>query len=144
MSKIFKRVAVGVVALLAGCSTTQINEQTGRPVDAKAIHKPELIFKTNDPSKAIVSVFRDSGITGSACNFDLYVNNSKTATLAPARYVSLELVPGPYFMNIKGSGRGLCPNWDISQNMELKAGESQSYRVMISGGTGTLVFTRTK
>ena len=127
-----------------GCTTTPITEQSGKAVEGKAIFKPEWLFRGEDPSKAVVSVFRDKGLLGSPCSADIYFNAQKVTSLGAGEYIKLSLEPGSYFLSVKGPGRGLCMNWDTSQNLLLTAGEYQSYRITTASGSGTIYLTRTK
>lgn len=123
--------ALFAAALLAGCSTSFVNQQTADAVPAKRIYKPSMVLSSAAAPAGMATVFfsRDAGFLGSGCSDDLYVNNVKVLTLEQGEGVSLKLNPGSYFFRVD-TVNAICPEGSMSQNAELKPGEYQGYRIL--------------
>ncbi len=132
------------MAMLLGCSTTPITEQTAKVVPAERIYQPSMVQgqRPQDPAKSAVVFLRDSGMFGSGCSHDMYVNNVKVFSIRQGEFVRLSLNPGSYFFRLE-TGAGLCPNIATSQNTELKAGGEEAYRILLPSD-GNLRLTRVR
>jgi len=137
-----KFLSFATAVLLVGCSTTPVTERDAKPVPIERIYASGLISGTPSASKAQVLFFRDSGFYGSGCSHDIYVNNTKTFAIRQGEFIHLSLDPGSYFFRLE-TGGGLCPNIATSQNTVLKAGDKESYRILLPSDGG-LRLTRTE
>lgn len=124
-----------VVACVAACSTTPVNEQSAKPVPPERIYAPALVAGPNTQGRARVSFFRDSGLLGSGCTHDVYVNNVKAVAMRQAEFVYLALEPGQYFFRLE-TGAGLCPDVTTSQSTVLKEGAREVYRLLVPSDFG--------
>jgi hypothetical protein len=135
-------ITIAAAFILSACSTTPVTEQTATPVPQERIYAPALVATSVSSQKAHVSFFRDSGLFGSGCSHDIYVNNVKAFAIRQGEYIHLTLDPGPYFFRLE-TGGGLCPNVATSQNTVLKEGAREVYRVLLPSD-GSLRLTRTE
>lgn len=74
------------IALLTGCSTTPITESTGMFVSKDRIYISSLLTKT--ANSGAITVFRDSGFFGSACDHDVFMDNQRIATLKSGEFIN--------------------------------------------------------
>lgn len=132
------------LALLAGCSTTPVTEQTAEVVPASRIYQPSMVEaqRSQTSNKSSVVFLRDSGVFGSGCSHDMYVNNVKVFSIRQGEFIRLALTPGSYFFRLE-TGSGLCPNIATSQNTELKPGAEEAYRILLPSD-GNLRLTRVR
>lgn len=135
--------AAASVAMLVGCSTTPVNEQTADPVPASRIYQPSLVKKGEaDRMNSTVTFTRDSGYFGSGCSHDMYINNVKAFSIRQGEIIRVSLVPGSYFFRLE-TGAGICPNIATSQSTELKPGAEEAYRILLPSD-GNLRLTRVR
>jgi hypothetical protein len=131
--------ALALVAL-AGCSTSQVTEDTAIPVPLDRVYAAQFAKTGDSGGSAEVVFLRDSGFYGSACTHDVYVNNTKAFAIKDGEFIRLKLEPGSYFFRLE-TGNGLCPNISTSQDAELKAGSKVAYRILLPSD-GSLRLTR--
>lgn len=140
------RILIGALAmaLLVGCSTSPVTEQSAKPIPADRIYQPSMVAGPGAEANDFASVtfLRDSGYYGSGCSHDMFVNNVKAFAIRQGEFVRLSLPAGSYFFRLE-TGGGLCPNIATSQSSELKAGASESYRILLPSD-GNLRLTRIK
>lgn len=137
------RILIGALALaaLAGCSTSPVTEQAAKTIPTERVYHPEMFAGQRSADEAATVVFlRDSGMFGSGCSHDVFVNNVKVFSIRQGEYAKLSLRPGSYFFRLE-TGGGLCPNIATSQNSELKPGASEAYRILLPSD-GSLRLTR--
>lgn len=115
------------MSLLSGCSTTPITEDTGSFVTKERIYLHSLL--TPEKGKESITVFRDSGIFGFACNHDLFIDNQKIATLKSREFIRFY---SPYSEHIiKVSVSGLCPDIEMTDTIQLKENKEVKYRILL-------------
>jgi hypothetical protein len=140
------RLVIGaiVVAVLAGCSTSPVTEQTAKSIPADRVYQPAMVAAGDAESQASATVtfLRDSGYFGAGCSHDMFVNNVKVFAIRQGEFIRLALPAGAYFFRLE-TGGGLCPNIATSQNSDLKPGASESYRILLPSD-GSLRLTRIK
>lgn len=115
------------ISLLVGCSTTPVTEDTGSFVTKDRIYIHSLL--TPEQGKEAITVFRDSGISGSACNYDLSIDNQKIATLKSGEFIKFYAPYGEHI--IKVSVSGLCPDIEITDTIQLKENKEAKYRILL-------------
>ena len=125
-------VIIFVCTLLSACATTQVNSQTAKPVPADRVYIASFIKSSNPENNPTVSFFRDSGLLGSGCTYDIFVNNAKAFSINPAEFIELTLEPKEYIFRLSYD-YGLCPNLTMTQDAILKNGTHRTYRISISG-----------
>lgn len=137
------RIFIGavVLALMAGCSTSPVTEQTAKTIPADRVYQPEMLATPGSSKEtATVAFLRDSGYYGSGCSHDMFVNNVKAFSIRQGEFVRLALPAGSYFFRLE-TGGGLCPNIATSQSSELKQGAHEAYRILLPSD-GNLRLTR--
>jgi hypothetical protein len=136
----WKAITALVFFALAGCSTSPVTEQTANPIPSERVYAPEYVKSGDLPGKAEVVFLRDTGIFGSGCTHDVYVNNTKVFAIRSGEFIQLSLEPGPYFFRLE-TGSGMCPDISTSQDADLKAGSKVAYRILLPSD-GSLRLTR--
>lgn len=127
------------IVLMTGCSTSPVLEGDAKPIPSDRIYAADIVGPAGNGLAEVVFL-RDSGYLGSGCSHDLYVNNRKAFAIRQGEGVKLSLEPGSYFFRLE-TGGGLCPNIATSQDLELKAGSSAAYRILLPSD-GSLRLTR--
>lgn len=128
--------------LMYGCSTVPIDTTSGNTVPDNLIYKKDLVYKTNDDTKGTITIFRDAGFLGSGCSFDVNINDQKIFSIRPKQFLKLQLEPNEYILKIV-TGGGLCPNTQLTYDVNLKAKSDLEYRISINSN-GQMMFTRQK
>lgn len=131
---------VGLAALaLSGCSTAPVSEQSAKPIPAERVYAPDLLRRSSTGGAEVVFL-RDTGLFGSGCSHDLYVNNRKAFSIRQGEGITLSLPAGAYFFRLE-TGGGLCPNVATSQDASVKPGAKLGYRILLPSD-GSLRLTR--
>ena len=131
--------AVFFAMALAGCSTDPVTLQTAKSVSADRIYAQDTMVRSS-PEQAKVTFLRDSGLYGSACSHDIYVDQKKVFAIRQGEGASVFLQPGEHLLRME-TGGGMCPNIAASQEANLKPGSSQVYRILLPSD-GSLRFIR--
>ncbi len=118
----------------AGCSTMStstmpITKQSGTPVPASRIYRPELTVPSTGHT-AKVSFLRDAGILGSACTHKILVDGKAVFAIRAGEYQTLYLAPGQYLFALEIEG-GVCPKFSTSHSTVLSDGAEDTYRILI-------------
>ncbi|WIF69760.1 hypothetical protein QN096_11680 [Metapseudomonas otitidis] len=137
----FGALAVLAGLVLTGCSTSPVTEQQAEVIPGDRIYAPELVGRPG-AGDARATFLRDSGIFGSACSHDVYVNNRKAFSIRQGEGISLRLQPGDYTFRLE-TGAGMCPNVATSQDVTLKPDSAVTYRILLPSD-GSLRLTRTR
>ncbi|WP_212810983.1 hypothetical protein [Pseudomonas sp. Ost2] len=94
-----------ILALLAGCTSNAITVQQAERAPSDKVfafqEKPAGSYGT-------VTVVRDSGINGSACDFIVYIDGKKAAKLGTSQKASFFVRPGSLNVGLGLAGAGLC------------------------------------
>ena len=128
-----------LVALVAGgcstipTSTMPITMQSGTPVPAARIYRPELTVSSPGHT-AKVSFLRDSGAVGSACAHKILVDGKAVFALRAGEYQTLYLAPGQYLFALEIEG-GVCSKFSASHSTVLGDGAEETYRILIPSPT---------
>jgi len=120
------RYAVCALALFAmiSCASERVRAEFATP--ARDVLSRDLT--TEDPSKCLVVVVRDSGFGGSGCKLRVMVDGESAANLKPEEKVSLYLTPGEHVVEVTTNG-GLCGNKMAGATIKLERGVAKAYRV---------------
>ena len=106
------RILVGAlaVALLAGCSSNPISL-----MDAKQAPANKVFAYQSAPSGSAgkITVLRDGGVNGSACDFVVYVDGKKSANLGTGEKATFLVSTGSHNVGAGVSGIGLCAGQTI-------------------------------
>lgn len=130
MHRTFLTITAAIV--LAGCSSTPINQASAKTVPASRI----FAFQADMSGGARLVVSRDKGFWASGgCYATVLVDGRKAARIDTGEAVSFKLSPGRHIIGIAGDddGKGVCalqigqPAKETSTN--LSAGEVQKFRV---------------
>ena len=130
--------AIAVVLILTGCSTTPISFDKAIPVPHNKIYDKSFI--SSDKEKEKIMIIRDQGLFGSGCTHTIFINNKKSFDLGYGQALMVALEPGNHVLRLE-SGVGICPDTSISESTYLKLGEPQTFRVSISSN-GQIMLSR--
>lgn len=127
-----------VLASMAGCTTSPVS-----PARAKAVPPDRLIHQSAADSNASITVTRDTGwIAGGGCYVGILIDGKLAARIATGESVTFGVASGRHLVGMSGDpmGSGLC-GLGIGQTVkesstELKAGESQKFRVSGDSSSG--------
>lgn len=111
---------------LAGCSTSKVSY-----IDAQEVLVSSDFYGAVDIEGADskVTFIRDSGVFGSACSFNLYINESFIATLSPQERVSVDLPSGEYIFKLSPKQKILCGSQEWKLESFLSEGQHKFYRI---------------
>jgi len=118
----------------AGCSlmslsTTPITTQSGTPVPASRIYRPELALpSTGHTSK--VSFLRDAGMVGGACTHRILVDREAAFGIRSGKYQTLYLTPGSHMFALEIE-EDICPQFFAWDPTFLADGSNETLRILI-------------
>lgn len=129
---------------LAACSTSPV-----RPDAAKAV-PPERLYITAAPAAndGLVIVVRDTGVLGSGCGVNVFLDDEKAAFLAAGEKATFPAAAGKHMLSMAPSGKGLCGVADAEHAQKRSliftavAGQKIDFRVGLSAA-GDPVFYQT-
>ena len=116
------RKAITALALivLAGCATSPTPIGNAESVPADEIYG----FQDGSSENSVkISVIRDTGFTGSACDVLVYIDGKRAAKIGPGQKASFYVPPGTINLGSGPSGTGLCAGSamkTISANIQAK------------------------
>lgn len=114
-----------VIFCLAGCSTTHIRADSAIPISHDLVYVRDL--STPALSSGHVIIVRDKGFLGSGCNFDVYLDTTRIATLkTPGTEVDIYPKPGNYVLSVS-STTAVCTNNRAGVNINVIAGATLIY-----------------
>lgn len=120
-----------VLALLAGCSTTPVSREDAAPSE---IHWQETQLARAGTGTLVL--LRDSGFSGAGCRHTIKIDGRLAATMRPGERAEFHLDPGRYLVAVE-FGRGMCPNVALSEEVEIAADATRTYRVLLPGDGAT-------
>lgn len=129
MSHYASRIALTLLASatlcagVAGCATTPVPASDASP--ASTVYAPALTQPR--AGTAVVTVTRDTGLSGSACNDVVYADGEKVAALGTGQTVTMYLSPGHHVLGTTAAG--ICAGGSASVEMTLAAGDRRDYRI---------------
>lgn len=115
------------VLVLAGCASSPIplEKAQNAPVDEVFAFQA----KSNDASGKI-TVLRDSGMVGSACDIGVYVDGTKAANLGTGQKASFWVRPGVRNVSIGPSNSGICSGIALrTLSTDVAPGEEKAFRI---------------
>ena len=123
----------------AGCTTTPtVSLKSAKPVPLARVWDvaPMVGRGETAPGKAIVSIIRDSAYAGSGCLHQISVDDVKVVDLGSGEFVNVALKPGSHVIraaNVGGNdqGRKLCRDVQVSEKLEVRAGEHRLYQAVL-------------
>ena len=113
------------VLFLGGCATTPVPTSEARPVPLERIQNPTLVKKQQGYGE--VTIKRDEGISGSACNTQIFVDGKPVADIAPGEKVVLYLPEGDHML--AAIARGICGGGLVEAKVSASEKRSPVYRV---------------
>ena len=128
------------VLSISACSTDPVSEQSAAPVPPERIYHSSYVGVATTPSDATVVFLRDSGLFGSGCSHDLFIDNVKVFAIRQGEQIATHVPAGQHFFRLE-TGRGLCPNIAASQESTIPSGAKQVYRILLPSD-GSLRLTR--
>jgi len=110
--------------MLGGCATSAVNIDIAKEVP------DERLFVKNTDGNATITIIRDSGLLGSACNINVFINDELAATLDVSEKATFNVKAGEIYLGAQFSGNGLCINTSI-RNLEtsIKQAQHKTFRV---------------
>lgn len=123
MLRRFGLLAISAACTLGGCASTPVPAADASP--ASFVYAPELTHAR--AGAAVVTITRDTGLAGSACNDVVYVDGEKVAALSTGEKITLYLAPGHHVLGTMAAG--ICAGGSASIEATLRAGESRDYRI---------------
>lgn len=123
-------IAVGLgLLMLAGCASSPIplEKAENAPMDEVFAFQA----KGNDASSKI-TVLRDSGTVGSACDVGVYIDGTKAANLGAGQKASFWVRPGIRNLSIGPSNSGICSGIALrTLSAEVASGEEKAFRISV-------------
>ncbi|MBI1976150.1 MAG: hypothetical protein HYS56_01415 [Candidatus Omnitrophica bacterium] len=130
----------------SGCATTPVSYSEARPVPLKRVFAPQFLTERAETVK--ITVKRDSGFTGSACTFSVFLDGSLIAELRGGERVDLYVKPGDHVLSTRVKRNPFYPLWGCGSlgtaevEVIVIVGQWKSYRIGLGQG-GTLQFSPT-
>lgn len=126
---------------VSACSTVPAAQGEAKRVPAERVYAASYLAPSADRSATIL-VARDKGFLGSGCSHDIVLNNEKVVSLRQGEAATIHVAPGDYFLKLE-TGGGLCGGFSMFNNITIKTGETQAYRVLVPAD-GRPTLTRDK
>lgn len=96
-SLFFSLTVTAVLAALTGCATQPVPTSQATDVPNERIQDRRYLQPA--AGSGLVTIKRDTGFGGSACNTSVYANGTLTALLAPSEKISLHLPEGSHVIS---------------------------------------------
>lgn len=124
--------ALAVVATIAALGLAGCANQPTTPDSAAAV-PPDRLYSMQAPQPGFgtVQVLRDTGMTGSGCPIDVYINRERVATLEPGEAATFQVKPGRTLIEAESSGM-LCSGRDTSVE-KIVSDETYYFRTASDG-----------
>lgn len=116
-------VVVGAVTL-AGCSTSPISAEQADPVPSSRLYGFQSRISAGD---GVLTVTRDTGFTGSACNVRIAVNNRLVAEIGSGETASFYLKPDTYIVSLDPGA--MCGGGLKEREVVISGKAQKRYRV---------------
>lgn len=121
---------LGMLLALAACATSPISDSEAREVPLDRLLTRQ--WQTPGNSTGQLTVKRDRGYIGSACNVVVYIDGIALASLAPREKVLANLPAGQHVLSARAGdhcGGGIAESAAI-----VEAGIATTFRVSYGGG----------
>jgi hypothetical protein len=112
-------------ALLAGCATSPVGSADASPVPRDRLLAPAMTQAS--PNAVALTIKRDSGMMGGACNVRVFVDGVAVADLSTAEKVVVHVQPGDHI--VSAQPRGICAGGMSEVAAVAKPGGRLAYRV---------------
>lgn len=121
-----KKIAISLLLLsLIGCATRPISNFEAKPVPPERLLNSNHSEKKPDTTK--VTVKRDTGIFGSACPTQVFLNAGPLAELNTGEKVEIFLLAGDYILS--AWPKGVCGGGMSETKLNLIKDKAQSFRI---------------
>lgn len=118
-------------ACLTACSTTPTNTyQQATP----------LVQNNPTADNSVVVVRRDTGVMGSACPVEVYLDGKKYAILKTGESININTQAGTHILSAKFAGRGFCQDRLNETEIVIKPNESKYYRLAMNSSGDFHIF----
>jgi hypothetical protein len=117
--------AAGLVLVLAGCATSPVGGSEATPVPAGRLLAPTLTQAK--PDSVALTVKRDRGMMGGACNVRVFVDGTAIADLSTAEKVVVYVPYGDHI--VSAQPRGVCAGGMSEVQAVAKPGARLNFRV---------------
>lgn len=115
------------VAMLAGCVTSATPLAEAKPVPADELYAFQGKL---DGQSGTLTVVRDSGALGSACDVVVYIEGRRAAKVGPGQRASFHLPPGQPNLGIGLAESGMCSGMAVrSITGKVEADRTSLYRI---------------
>jgi hypothetical protein len=116
-----------MLCVLSGCATSEVSVET-----AKQVPDDRFFIKNNIDGNAVITIIRDSGFLGSACNINVFIDEELAATLDVSEKATFNVNAGEIFLGLQLTGNGLCINSSLRQlETSIKKGQHKTYRIAL-------------
>lgn len=119
--------AFAATAILSGCASSPVPINEAKPAP------PNRVFLLQSPvvNGAEVTIVRDSGVVGSACEITAYINGQRVANLDVKEKAVFFVSPGELMIGAAFEGKGLCNSGKARQEREVvvKQGQRKVFRI---------------
>jgi hypothetical protein len=122
---------ITLITALSACATTPTTIESANVVPPQRIYQQTYFTEHKNSIEAKVVFFRDKGLTGFGCSYDLYINNQKSFSLKQNEQATIFLKPDSYIFRLETSKNSLCPTIVDSQEANIKSNAELEYRVSL-------------
>jgi len=122
---------IALITALSACATTPTTIESANVVPPQRIYQHTYFTEHKNSIEAKVVFFRDKGLTGFGCSYDLYINNQKSFSLKQNEQATIFLKPDSYIFRLETSKNSLCPTIVDSQEANIKSNTELEYRVSL-------------
>ena len=117
------------IAMLSGCATTPTASSNANEVSPDRMYiKEENRVKTSERN-ASLTIIRDGGAWGAACNHRVYVDGKKAFTLKPSEHATVYLKPQEYDVKVDLAASSLCPYAQVDEVINLEPNQQRTFRI---------------
>jgi hypothetical protein len=114
-----------VLTSLAGCATQPIPTSQAKYVPDERIH--DRTYLQAAAGSGLVTIKRDAGLGGSACNTSVFANGTLTAQLASSEKIALHLPEGAHI--ISAWPNNPCGGGMVETEAQVRMGKPLTFRI---------------
>ncbi|QJP08373.1 hypothetical protein [Pseudomonas multiresinivorans] len=119
-----RTIALGLaISALVGCSTSAVDPAKADRVPAESLYAFQKPSNAND---ARIIFTRDSGLNGYACDYTLFINGTKAASVGLSETATFYVTPGPAIIGFEPTS--ICSGTLQELSVELKPGYAYQFR----------------
>lgn len=112
--------------ILSACSTVPSNSYN---------QVQPILSNKHTVGDSVIIVRRDSGVMGSACPIEVYLDGEKFAKLKPKESIDINTSAGTHILSAKFTGSGFCQDRLNEIEVVIKPHEKKYYRLAM-GASG--------